>query len=94
MSPEKSTAVFRIFQEVLTDIARHARDGLVEVYTKKERPRAPVPALTSHPEEQYAVRVLKAGAAGYTSEEAAPEHLVEGIRKVIKGGRYVSPCPR
>jgi DNA-binding NarL/FixJ family response regulator len=44
-----------------------------------------------HPEDQYAVRVLKAGAAGYLTKEAAAEELVSAIRKVASGGTYVSP---
>jgi len=44
-----------------------------------------------HPEEQYAVRLLKAGAAGYLTKESAPDELVVAIRKIVAGGRYVSP---
>jgi two-component system invasion response regulator UvrY len=47
--------------------------------------------LTVHPEEQYAVRVLRAGAAGYLSKERSPDLLVEAIRKAHSGGVYVSP---
>ncbi len=44
-----------------------------------------------HPENQFAVRVLKRGAAGYMTKESAPEELVGAIKKVLAGGRYVSP---
>jgi DNA-binding NarL/FixJ family response regulator len=44
-----------------------------------------------HPEEHYAVRALKAGAAGYVTKASAPEELIRAIRKVASGGRYVSP---
>jgi DNA-binding NarL/FixJ family response regulator len=44
-----------------------------------------------HPEEQYAVRTIRAGAAGYLTKEAAPEKLVEAIKKVASGGKYISP---
>jgi DNA-binding NarL/FixJ family response regulator len=46
--------------------------------------------LSMHPEDQYAVRVLRAGAAGYLTKESAPTKLVQAIRKVVRGGKYVS----
>jgi DNA-binding NarL/FixJ family response regulator len=46
--------------------------------------------LSVHPEDQYAVRTLKAGAAGYMTKESAPEELVQAIRKILRGGKYVS----
>jgi DNA-binding NarL/FixJ family response regulator len=59
---------------------------------RRERPGARVLILTVHPEEQYAVRAIKAGAAGFLNKEAAPEKLVEAVRRVAGGGRYVSPA--
>jgi DNA-binding NarL/FixJ family response regulator len=47
--------------------------------------------LSMYPEDRYAVRALKAGAAGYLTKESAPEELVSAIRKVAGGGRYVTP---
>ena len=47
--------------------------------------------LSVYPEDQYAVRLLRSGAAGYLTKESAPEELVAAIRKVSRGGRYVSP---
>jgi DNA-binding NarL/FixJ family response regulator len=77
---------------VLLDISMPGRSGLeVLKELKRERPKVPVLILSSYPEEQYAVRVLKAGAAGYMTKESTAEHLIEGIRKAIRGGRYVSP---
>ena len=77
---------------IVLDISMPGRSGLeVLKELRQQRPKVPVLILTSHPEEQYAVRVLKAGAAGYMTKESAPEHLIEGIRKVTGGGRYVSP---
>ena len=58
---------------------------------KAEWPTLPVLVLSGHPEEQFALRVLKAGAAGYLTKESAPGELVRAIRKVLAGGRYVSP---
>jgi DNA-binding NarL/FixJ family response regulator len=43
-----------------------------------------------HPEDQFAVRVLKAGAAGYMTKESAPEELVNALKKILRGGKYVS----
>ena len=59
---------------------------------RRKRPDLPVLILTVHSEEQYAVRALRAGAAGYLTKESAPEQLVEAVRKVVRGGRYVSPA--
>ena len=57
---------------------------------KQERPDLPVLVLSIHAKEQYAVRCLKAGAAGYLTKESAPEELVKAIRQVAAGGKYVS----
>jgi two-component system invasion response regulator UvrY len=57
---------------------------------KGERPNLPVLILSIHAEDQYAVRCLQAGAAGYLTKESAPEELVEAIRQVAAGGKYVS----
>jgi len=57
---------------------------------KNESPGLPVLMLSIHPEEQYAVRALRSGAAGYLTKESAPDELVAAIRKVSMGGRYVS----
>jgi two-component system invasion response regulator UvrY len=51
----------------------------------------PVLVLTMHAEEQYAVRALRAGAAGYLTKDSAPQQLVEAIRKVVGGNRYLAP---
>lgn len=76
---------------VVLDITMPGRSGLdVLKELRQERPRLPVLVLTAHPEDQYAVRVLKAGAAGYMTKEKAPEELIKAIRKVLQGGKYVS----
>ncbi len=46
--------------------------------------------LSIHPEEQYALRALRAGASGYLTKESAPDELVVAIRKVSRGGKYIS----
>jgi two-component system, NarL family, invasion response regulator UvrY len=58
---------------------------------RAEHPEVPVLVLSIHPEEQYALRCLKAGAGGYLSKQSAPEHLVEAVRTVAGGRRYLSP---
>ena len=58
---------------------------------KEGYPKLPVLVLSMHAEEQFASRVLKAGASGYLPKESAPEELVKAIRKVHGGGHYVSP---
>lgn len=76
---------------VILDITMPGRSGLeVLREIKRSRPRLPVLVLSMHPENQFAVRVLKRGAAGYMTKESAPEELVGAIKKVLAGGRYVS----
>ena len=59
---------------------------------KGEFPRLPVLILTMYAEEQFAMRALRAGASGYITKQGAPEELIGAIRKVVGGGRYVSPA--
>lgn len=59
---------------------------------RDELPKVRVLVLSTYPEDQYAVRVLKQGASGYLTKESAPELLVQAIRKVVVGGKYVSPA--
>ncbi len=77
---------------VVLDITMPGRDGLdVLKDLKKARPKLPVLVLSIHPEEQYGVRALKAGASGYLTKESAPDRLVSAIRKILERGKYVSP---
>ena len=57
---------------------------------RKESPSVRVLVLTVYSEEQYAIRAIRAGAAGFLTKESAPEKLLEAVRKVAAGGRYVS----
>jgi two-component system invasion response regulator UvrY len=76
----------------LLDITLPGKSGLdLLKELKAARPRLPVLVLSVHPEDQFAVRALKAGAEGYMTKESAPEELVQAIRKILAGGRYVSP---
>jgi two-component system, NarL family, invasion response regulator UvrY len=58
---------------------------------KHDEPQLPVLILSMFPEDQYAVRAIRAGAAGYLNKESAPEELVQAIRKILLGGEYISP---
>jgi two-component system invasion response regulator UvrY len=76
---------------VLLDITMPDRSGLdILKEIKSQKPQLPVMILSMHPEEQYAVRALKAGAAGYLTKESAPEELINAMRRVSGGGKYVT----
>ena len=76
---------------VVLDITMPGRSGLdVLREIKQSKPRLPVLVLSMHPENQFAVRVLKSGASGYMTKESAPAELVGAVKKVLAGGRYVS----
>ena len=77
---------------VLLDISMPGRSGLdVLKQIKTEKPRMAVLVLSMYSEEQYALRALKAGASGYLTKESAPDRLIEAIRKVSEGRKYISP---
>jgi DNA-binding NarL/FixJ family response regulator len=81
----------KVWDVALLDITLPGKSGLdLLKELKAARPRLPVLMLSAHPEDQFAVRALKAGAAGYMTKESAPEELVQAIGKVLSGGRYVS----
>jgi two-component system invasion response regulator UvrY len=78
------------YDVVLLDISMPVKNGIdVLAQLKYERPKLPVLMLSMHPEEQYAVQALRAGASGYLTKDSAPEELVGAIRKVSTGGKYV-----
>ena len=77
---------------LVLDINLPGRSGLDLLEDlRRDRPRLPVLILTVYSEEQYALRALKSGAAGYLTKEAVPDRLVEAVRKVVGGGRYITP---
>ena len=79
------------YDVVLLDISMPGVNGVdILKQLKNERPGLPVLILSIHPEEQYAVRALRAGASGYLTKESTPDELVAAIRKVSKGRKYVS----
>ena len=76
---------------VILDITMPGRGGIdVLKELKHQYPKLPVLMLSVHPEDQYAVRALKAHASGYMTKDSAPEELVKAIRKILRGGKYIS----
>ncbi len=77
---------------VVLDITMPGRSGLdVLKELKQLRPKLPVLILSMHSEDQFGMRALKAGAAGYMTKENVPEELVKAIKKALSGGKYISP---
>jgi len=77
----------------LIDIAMPGMNGIdLLKHLRKEKPKLPVLILSAYPEDQYAVRLIKAGAAGYLNKECAPEEVVSAVRSVLAGKRHISPA--
>lgn len=77
---------------IICDLSMPGRSGLEVIHDVKQNyPSLPVLILSIHPEEQYAIRVLKAGASGYLTKEAAPEELVNAVKRLLQGRKYISP---
>jgi DNA-binding NarL/FixJ family response regulator len=77
---------------LVLDLNVPGRSGLdVLRDVKSAYPRLPVIVLSMQPEDQYAMRCLRAGAAAYINKDSAPEELAQAARKILGGGRYVSP---
>jgi DNA-binding NarL/FixJ family response regulator len=78
---------------VISDLSMPGRSGLDSLVQIKESfPELPVLILSVYPEEQYGVRVLKAGAAGYLNKDSAPEELIKAMRQVMLGKKYITPA--
>ena len=79
------------FDVVLLDISMPGRSGMdILKEIKSAKPKLYVLMLSMHPEKQYAVRALKAGASGYLTKESAPDELIDAIRRVSMGLKYVT----
>ena len=79
------------YDMVLLDISMPGMTGLEALkQLKNDRPKLPVLVLSMHPEEQYAVRALRAGASGYLTKESAPDELMTAIRKISQGRKYIT----
>ncbi len=81
-----------LWDVVLLDIAMPGKRG-IEVLSqiRQEKPKLPVLVLSSYPEEQYAVRLIRAGAVGYLNKQSAPDLLVDAVREVALGRKFISP---
>lgn len=79
------------FSAIVLDISLPGGSG-IELLSeiRQERPGLPILILTAHSEEQYAIRAIRAGAAGFLTKESAPDQLIGAVRKVAGGGRYIS----
>lgn len=77
---------------LVLDISMPGRNGLELIkLVKAERPKLPILIFSMHPEEQYAVRAIRAGAAGYISKEGDTDMLLPAMRRVVAGGMFISP---
>jgi two-component system, NarL family, invasion response regulator UvrY len=82
-----------VIDVVLLDIAMPHGDGLEVLQRLRQTwPNLPVLMLSTYPEQQYAVRCIKLGAAGYLNKSADPDDMILAVRKVTSGGVYVSPA--
>lgn len=78
---------------VVLDISLPGRNGLEVLKEMKQiHPQLPILILSIHPEDQYAIRALKAGASGYLTKNSVPQELVKAIRKVLGGRKYITPA--
>jgi len=76
---------------VVLDMKMPGKSGLdVLKEIKQHKPQLPVLILSMHPEEQFAIRAMRAGASGYLTKECAGDELVLAVRKALKGERYIS----
>jgi two-component system, NarL family, invasion response regulator UvrY len=76
---------------IITDLSMPGRSGLDALqHIKQASPEVPVLILSMHPEDQYAIRILKAGASGYLNKDAAQHDLIKAVQKVMAGKRYIS----
>jgi len=79
------------FDLLILDLSMPGRSGLDLLKDIKVlSPKLPILVLSMYPEDQYAMRVIKAGAMGYLTKDSAPEELVNAVLKILKGGRYIS----
>jgi DNA-binding NarL/FixJ family response regulator len=93
---DTATLVQKVVKEywdiVISDLSmpgRSSLDALPEI--RRHAPKLPVLILSIYPEEQYAIRVLKAGAAGYLNKDMAPDELINAVRSVLSGRKYITP---
>ncbi len=82
----------KAFDVLVLDINLGITNGLeLLADIRKQWPRLPVIILTISPESHYAIRAVRTGASGFLTKELAPERLIDAVRKVAVGGRYLTP---
>lgn len=87
-----SKAMTIAYSMVICDLSMPGRSGLdVVAHMKQNFPKIPVLILSLYPEDQYGIRVIKAGASGYLNKEAAPTELINAVQRILKGHKYISP---
>ncbi len=81
------------YDVIISDLSMPGRNGLEVLPQLKEIiPDTPVLIISIHPEDHYAIRVLKSGASGYLSKDLAPDELVSAVKRVMLGKRYITPA--
>jgi two-component system, NarL family, invasion response regulator UvrY len=93
--PDAEELIQKVIKEqwdiVISDLTMPGKSGLEALqYIKQHYPALPVLILSIHPEEQYAIRVLKAGASGYLSKDTAPDELVNAVKRLLQGKKYIT----
>ena len=82
----------RAWDLLVLDMSMPGRNGVDLIrQIKSGHPDVPILVLTMHGEQQYAIQAIKAGASGFLTKDIAAEELVQAVRKVAGGGRYLSP---
>jgi two-component system invasion response regulator UvrY len=82
----------RIWDFILLDISMPGRSGVdILKQLRADGVRVPILILSMHPEEQYAIRVLRAGASGFVNKNCAPDELLNAVKKVLSGKKYITP---
>lgn len=77
---------------ILLDLSMPGSDGLeVLKQLRREHPHLPILILSTYPEDQFAIRAIRAGASGYLTKDSAPDQLITAVRRVVGGGLYLSP---
>jgi len=81
-----------VWDIVITDISMPGRSGLeILQQIRQHYPKLPILVLSVHPEDQYAIRVMKSGASGYLNKDSAPEELVKAVHRLLLGKKYITP---
>ena len=94
--PDAESMIKKVMKEnydiIVSDISMPGRSGLDAIPQIREFNKAtPIIIISIHPEEHYAVRVLKAGASGYVSKDQATDELINAIKTVLAGRKYITP---